>query len=280
MNIGEKIKTIRKSKGLTQNEVCGDKITRNMLSKIETAAASPSLDTLEYLSTTLNVPLSYLCSDDNDLAYYQKKGAIDEIYADYTLGKYQSCINKTSRLDCIDNELAYILTDCYFRHGMDMMKSGALNSAHQCFVMCEKFSKLTALDTKHITSMLAPYIAVCKNINSPLLEFDPQNVENELLAGVGYEFLKFLQLDLDYNYKDEAIKLHVEAKSEIKARNYQRAISILLDVVDYLKNTVYNAYQIYSAYSDLEICYKQLFDFENAYLYASKKLSLIEAFKS
>lgn len=280
MNIGEKIKIIRKSKGLTQSEVCGDKITRNMLSKIENAAASPSLDTLQYLSDALNVPLSYLCSNDDDLTYYQKKGVINEIYADYAFGKYQSCINKAIGLECIDNELAYILTDCYFKHGMDMMKIGALNSAHQCFVMCEKYSKLTTLDTKHITSMLAPYVAVCKNISSPLLEFDPDAVENELLTGIRYEFLKFLQLDFDYDYKDKAIKLHVKAKSEIKARNYQSAISILLDVVEYLKNSSYDAYQIYSAYSDLEICYKQLFDFENAYLYASKKLSLIEAFKS
>jgi hypothetical protein len=42
----------------------------------------------------------------------------------------------------------------------------------------------------------------------------------------------------------------------------------------------HNAYITFGVYSDLEICYKQLFDFENAYRYTSKRLSLIEGFQS
>jgi hypothetical protein len=42
----------------------------------------------------------------------------------------------------------------------------------------------------------------------------------------------------------------------------------------------YNSYMVFSLYSDIENCARNLLDFETAYRYASKKLSLLEAFKS
>ncbi|MHB1452758.1 MAG: helix-turn-helix domain-containing protein [Saccharofermentanales bacterium] len=54
--IGDKIKEIRLSRKLTQQEVVGDFITRNMLSKIENNAATPSVKTLEFLARKLGVP--------------------------------------------------------------------------------------------------------------------------------------------------------------------------------------------------------------------------------
>ena len=41
--IGEKIKALRISKRMTQSELAGDQITRNMLSLIENGSALPSL---------------------------------------------------------------------------------------------------------------------------------------------------------------------------------------------------------------------------------------------
>ena len=47
--LGKRIKEARLSKKMTQSEVVGDFITRNMLSQIESGSATPSLKTLEYL---------------------------------------------------------------------------------------------------------------------------------------------------------------------------------------------------------------------------------------
>ncbi|MBQ8005809.1 MAG: helix-turn-helix transcriptional regulator, partial [Clostridia bacterium] len=60
MNIGEKIKNLRTSKLMTQKELAGEEITRNMLSQIENGSASPSLQTLRYLAARLGVPVGYL----------------------------------------------------------------------------------------------------------------------------------------------------------------------------------------------------------------------------
>ena len=58
------------------------------------------------------------------------------------------------------------------------------------------------------------------------------------------------------------------------------AFVLLTNSMYIVKENEYDAYTVFSIYSDLETCYKQLSDYEKAYLYASKKLSLIEAFKS
>ncbi len=62
LSLGNKIKEARIAKKMTQSEVVGDFITRNMLSKIENDAAAPSIKTLEYLAEVLDVPLSYFMS--------------------------------------------------------------------------------------------------------------------------------------------------------------------------------------------------------------------------
>ena len=58
--LGRKIREARISKSLTQSEVVGDFITRNMLSQIESGTATPSMKTLEYLSVALSVPMAQL----------------------------------------------------------------------------------------------------------------------------------------------------------------------------------------------------------------------------
>ena len=66
MTLGKKIRLLRIDRKITQQELVGDFITRNMLSQIENDVATPSMKTLQYLSETLEVPLSYLVDEDND----------------------------------------------------------------------------------------------------------------------------------------------------------------------------------------------------------------------
>ena len=60
MELGNKIRTLRKKQNMTQSELAGEHITRNMLSKIENGEALPSLDTLFYscLRIFSNAPFS------------------------------------------------------------------------------------------------------------------------------------------------------------------------------------------------------------------------------
>lgn len=63
MELGKKLRQARLESGLSQRQVCGDTITRNMLSLIENGGATPSLDTLTYLARQLNRPVSYFLDE-------------------------------------------------------------------------------------------------------------------------------------------------------------------------------------------------------------------------
>ena len=56
MNIGEKIRQIRKSKGMTQQQLAeGIGVKRAVVSKYETGSIIPSLDTIKEIADALNV---------------------------------------------------------------------------------------------------------------------------------------------------------------------------------------------------------------------------------
>lgn len=63
MTLGEKLKNARLEAGLSQRGLCGDAITRNMLSQIEHGTARPSMDTLRYLARRLGKPISYFLEE-------------------------------------------------------------------------------------------------------------------------------------------------------------------------------------------------------------------------
>ena len=64
MELGKRLKEARLALGLSQRQLCGDEITRNMLSQIENGSARPSMDTLRYLAAQLGKPVSYFLEEE------------------------------------------------------------------------------------------------------------------------------------------------------------------------------------------------------------------------
>ena len=59
MDLAAKLKAARLEAGLSQRQLCGDVITRNMLSQIENGSARPSMATLQTLAQRLEKLVSY-----------------------------------------------------------------------------------------------------------------------------------------------------------------------------------------------------------------------------
>lgn len=64
MTLGEKLRQARLEAGFSQRQLCGEEITRNMLSQIEHDTARPSMDTLRYLAERLGKSLGYFLDEE------------------------------------------------------------------------------------------------------------------------------------------------------------------------------------------------------------------------
>jgi len=63
MELGQRLRQARLEAGLSQRQLCGGEITRNMLSQIENGTAKPSMSTLQYLANALGKPISYFLEE-------------------------------------------------------------------------------------------------------------------------------------------------------------------------------------------------------------------------
>ena len=60
LNIGAKIKELRKARKMTLADVAGDRITKGMLSLIENGKAQPSMESLQHIAKQLNIDVAEL----------------------------------------------------------------------------------------------------------------------------------------------------------------------------------------------------------------------------
>lgn len=84
MEIGSKLRQARLDAGLSQRQLCGEMITRNMLSLIENGSARPSMDTLAYLAERLGRPISFFLEEESGNAYVMKQAREAYVQGQYT----------------------------------------------------------------------------------------------------------------------------------------------------------------------------------------------------
>ena len=73
MSIGGRLKQARLEAGLSQRQLCGDLITRNMLSQIENGLARPSMETMRFLAQRLGKPVSWFLEEEAVLSPNQQR---------------------------------------------------------------------------------------------------------------------------------------------------------------------------------------------------------------
>lgn len=83
MELGEKLRMARLEAGMSQRQLCGEEITRNMLSQIENGTAQPSVATLRFLAGRLGKPMGYFLEEEavtssNSAVMESLRRAVDE----------------------------------------------------------------------------------------------------------------------------------------------------------------------------------------------------------
>lgn len=94
MTLGQRLRQARQEKGLSQTQVAGSHMTRNMLSQLENDLAYPSVQTLLYLADTLGVRAGWLLGEEQG----QRQDRLEEIRRSYENGAYESCVRRLLEL--------------------------------------------------------------------------------------------------------------------------------------------------------------------------------------
>lgn len=280
MTLGEKIRALRKAQGLTQAEVGGKVVSRNMLCRLEQGHVMPSIETLCHIAEVLKVPVGYFFDEEDDLFYYKKKQSFAKIKKLFYGRKYSSCIQELEKLGGTDDECAYLSAVCYTECGVSCVKNGNLERAKEAFAHAEEYCQKTVYDTAALSMKRLLYLPVARNVQSPLLEFDEKAYLSVCNDTYPTDFYKYLMQDAEYTYRDGRYAEHIFAKRLMRERRYSDAALRLHRIEDTRSTQPYDAYLFYGLYTDLEACYRELFDFERAYRYAAKRMSLLESFHS
>ena len=265
---------------MTQSELCDGRITRNMLSSIENGSALPSLDTLLFLASRLELPAGYFIDSDFDLKLYSKLRAQSRARELYSENNYRECTKVIKDNELYDDEGCYLLAYSQFYVGLECFSGGSLASARSAFTDALTYAEKTVYDTERIDIASPLYIAICNNVSLPLLDFDADSFLAEISDAPHLELYKYISGDATYPYKNKQYSLHLEAKRLIKERRYSEAAELLGSIEANRRSYPPSPYVIFGVYADLELCYKNILDFERAYRYASKRISLIEGFST
>ena len=291
MDIGKKIKKLRTEKLMTQSELTGGEITRNMLSRIENGAALPSLGTVVYLASKLGVPAGYLLSEGEEEFIYRKSSVMKNIRRAYTDKRFELCRDIClTEFEEYDDELRLILTDCCLGVAEELIKHGKLRLACQYLDEAIRHARGTMFDTTTQQNSIKIMFGLLKDI-SPALDSDEidADVSGELAHPSLFSniFCKYISVILNidrYEFfdvdnasltdSDKLLILHLRAKWLMSEGKFDSALNVLKSVVD--SETVPDRMLLYLACSDMEICCRETDDYKGAYEASLNKLDLIE----
>jgi len=288
MNIGQKIRELRVAKLMTQAELAGSRITRNMLSCIENGTASPSLATVLYIAGRLNVPAGFLLAEEGDEIVYRKMNSFANIKRAYTAGDFRGC-RSLCVSDCPepDDEISLLLADCDLEIATEEFWRGRLRSSCRFFDEALGYSEKTMYDTQRIEAKARVFFRYMRRI-SPTLYSELLDEEKELAVSFHSPFATYVDAleALDEGNTTVADALMSEATEEtffvqhlrircmMGTQKYEDAKKLLLRLLN--AETPLNEIYLYTVLCELEICCRETEDFKGAYRYANEKVQLLE----
>ena len=262
MELGQKLKQARLDAGLSQRQLCGDTITRNMLSQIENGSANPSLATLQVLSARLGKPLSYFREDapSENLVLLHRAEQAQPAEAMTILQNYLSP-------DPILDRWYHLLScRCCMELAEQAIRETRMEYARKLLAEAAQHNQCTAPWESLFQRQLLLLQYRCDTRAAPALAAAlPDNTEEMLLRAqaaleTGNANLCLSCLTAADRQSPKVFLLRGDALMQQKA--YAAAADCFLALENIIPTEVY---------SRLEVCYRELGDFQKAYEYACKQ---------
>lgn len=287
--IGERIRDLRQKREMTQKELAGSYMTRNMLSLIENGQAAPSLATILYIAGQLNVPAGYffMASAEEEKLYY-KMMSLPEIKQLYRNGCFSECEQRIQEIpvDCMDDEMAFIAAQCFFRTAMEHASSYALRMADSHLHMAEEALNGTVYAGNDLKAAVLYYRELISRLISAAPLTDKLTNLSNASSLVPVDMLRYfeeIKNDSVHSPHTERVwnpnsyhDKHLYGLFLIASGQKKLAVSVLQNL---LEDDALPFYMRYRVCSDLEEAANAYGDFRSAYAAARKKLDLMEIAK-
>lgn len=288
MTLGQRLRKARIEKGLTQSQVAGERITRNMLSQIENDLASPSVKTLEYLAQKLDVRAGWLLEDE---AQERAALALAEAKALWQAGAWRACLQALSDGEASDEALA-LRTDAALRLSQQALDEERFHEAKEFALAAQKWNEAGAYRSQAQSLRAAAVLARCaQQMKSGAADAVGAYREAYLRAqnGVAYHLLMArYQLEQEHvqaaereiwsiaDLPEESRAEYLVLRGRIAARKeqFENAIVYLQQAEDAGELPRILRRELYRC---MELCCRESGDFKAAYEYAAKQLALNEA---
>lgn len=263
MELGQKILQLREAAGLSQRQLCGDVITRNMLSRIEHGTVRPSMATLSYLAERLGKPVSFFLDEKSVTSPNVERMAAAR--SAFTAGDWNAAVASLDDYEAGDETFDYekdlLLAKCYLA-----MAARAIEEQRQPYAV-ELLTKAEQAGAR------TPYFGL--ELKRELAILRSQVEEAAALPVDDRELL-------------------IRAKKALAEDNPARAGSYLdaaedqtTETWNFLRGESYFAYGDYQSAEEcyrlaegrypketaarLEVCYRNMNDYKMAYFYACKQ---------
>ena len=289
MNIGEKIRELRVAKLMTQSELAGTHITRNMLSCIENGTANPSLSTILYIAGRLNVPAGFLLAEEGDEIVYRKMNSFANIKRAYTAGDLWGC-----RSLCLsgcpepDDEISLLLADCDAGIAAEEFWNGKLRSSCRFFDEALSYAEKTVYPTEHIEACARVFFRYMRRISATLYSdvLDEEKVLSVLHVSPIASYTDALEA-LDRGDRQPAEDFLEQETSPKGFFGHHLRIRLMMENAEWTaakadlerlltSEEPLNEIGLYTVLCELEICCRETEDYKGAYNYASEKVQLLE----
>ncbi len=281
MTLGQKIRTLRKEKNITQSELVGEEITRNMLSTIESDKALPSLQTLLFLADKLKVSPGYLLDENATLEEEHKKRVLPSLKAAFRNGNFKEVLRLYDRdLKATDDETALLLAESATKYAMQLMHMGKLLSAERYAARAKEFCEKTIYDTDHIQAALTLISAIANNVQAPKYEVSASAFAAWRENAVFEDLYHYASDDLTHTFQNPHYAAHAKARVLMAKGNKADAIKALEALEEKKAEKGFSVFVLFRVYADLELCHKDLNNYEAAYRYSTKRMSLLSAFRA
>jgi len=263
MDLGEKLRQARLDAGLSQRQLCGEEITRNMLSLIENGSAKPSMKTLQYLAARLGKSVSYFIEETAVLSPNQEiMASARALYAAGQFPEADAALQKYRTPDPVYDREAEILRVLL---RLELAKEAI---RQERYVYAAELLKQPAAETAYLAEDLERRrLLLLGTLPGQQVVLQLPSLDQELLLRAGAALtagdLSRATHLLEAMEKQDSPRWYLlRGKIYLQKKKWKTAAAHLTNAEEAFPAQVYPM---------LEICYRELKDFQKAYEYACRQ---------